>query len=91
MNKGELVTQVAKATETTKKDAKVLVDTVFASIEQELAEGNDVSILGFGNWKVKDRAARTGNNPQTGEKIEIPATKTVKFTAGKKLKSLVKG
>jgi len=90
MNKTELITEVAKETDSTKKDAKVIVDTVFEVIQNELTEGNDVSILGFGNFKVKERSARKGRNPQTNEELTIPAQKAIKFTAGKNLKDTVR-
>lgn len=90
MNKTELITKVAKETETTKKDAKVIVDAVFETIQEELSEGGDVSILGFGTFSVTERAARKGRNPQTGEEMDIPATKSPKFKAGKSLKEIVK-
>ena len=89
-NKQELVDSVAKATGLTKKDAVASVDAVFASIEAALKKGEKVQLIGFGNFEVRDRAARKGRNPQTGEEIEIPASKVPAFKAGKALKDAVK-
>lgn len=90
MNKTELITEVAERTGNTKKDAKTTVDAVFEVIQEKLVSGRDVSILGFGTFKVKERAARKGRNPQDGSEIEISARKAVTFTVGKQLKENVK-
>jgi DNA-binding protein HU-beta len=66
-NKQELVTDVATATGLTKKDATAAVDAVFASIQDTLAKGEKVQLIGFGNFEVRSRAARKGRNPQTGK------------------------
>ena len=79
-NKQDLIAKVAEATELTKKDSAAAVDAVFASIEEFLAEGD----------KVRERAARQGRNPQTGEAISIAASKVPAFKAGKALKDAVK-
>ena len=89
-NKQELVDSVAKATGLTKKDATAAVDAVFTSIEEALKNGEKVQLIGFGNFEVRDRAARKGRNPQTGAEIEIPASKVPAFTPGKALKEAVK-
>ncbi|ACA82518.1 MULTISPECIES: HU family DNA-binding protein [Leuconostoc] len=89
-NKQELVDSVAKATGLTKKDATASVDAVFASIEEALKNGEKVQLIGFGNFEVRDRAARKGRNPQTGAEIEIPASKVPAFKPGKALKEAVK-
>ncbi|AFT81832.1 HU family DNA-binding protein [Leuconostoc carnosum] len=89
-NKQELVDSVAKATGLTKKDATASVDAVFASIEESLKNGEKVQLIGFGNFEVRDRAARKGRNPQTGAEIEIPASKVPAFKPGKALKEAVK-
>ena len=89
-NKQELVDSVAKATGLTKKDAVASVDAVFASIEAALKKGEKVQLIGFGNFEVRDRAARKGRNPQTGEEIEIAASKVPAFKPGKALKDAVK-
>lgn len=89
-NKQELVDSVAKATGLTKKDAVASVDAVFASIEAALKKGEKVQLIGFGNFEVRDRAARKGRNPQTGEEIQIAASKVPAFKPGKALKDAVK-
>ncbi|MBQ9517519.1 MAG: HU family DNA-binding protein [Eubacterium sp.] len=90
MNKTDLVAAVAAKAELSKKDAEAAVAAVFASITDALADGDKVSLVGFGTFDVKERAARTGLNPQTKEKIEIPASKAPAFKAGKALKDAVK-
>ena len=90
MNKTELVNQVAEATELSKKDAGKAVDAVFETIQNALAKGDKLSLIGFGTFEVRERAARTGRNPQTGEEMQIPASKVPAFKAGKELKEAVK-
>ncbi|OEF97291.1 DNA-binding protein [Vulcanibacillus modesticaldus] len=90
MNKTELIAKVAEKAELTKKDATKAVDAVFASISESLQNGEKVQIIGFGNFEVRERAARKGRNPQTGEEIEIPASKVPAFKPGKALKEGVK-
>ena len=89
-NKAELVSNVATATGLTKKDATAAVDAVFSSIQASLAKGEKVQLIGFGNFEVRQRAARKGRNPQTGEEINIPASKVPAFKPGKALKDAVK-
>ncbi|WP_071131515.1 HU family DNA-binding protein [Enterococcus timonensis] len=89
-NKAELIEKVATATGFTKKDATAAVDAVFASIQESLSEGEKVQLIGFGNFEVRERAARKGRNPQTGAEIEIPASKVPAFKPGKALKDAVK-
>lgn len=89
-NKQELVDSVTKATDLTKKDATAAVDAVFDSIASYLKKGEKVQLIGFGNFEVRDRAARTGRNPQTGAEIKIPASKVPAFKPGKALKDTVK-
>lgn len=90
MNKTELVNNVAELTELTKKDASAAVDAVFESISSSLKSGDKVQIIGFGNFEVRERAARKGRNPQTGEEINISASKIPAFKPGKALKDTVK-
>jgi len=90
MNKTDLVAAVAAKAEISKKDAEAAVTAVFASITDALADGDKVSLVGFGTFEVKARAARTGLNPRTGEKLSIPASKAPAFKAGKALKDAVK-
>ena len=89
MNKGDLINEVAKVVGT-KKEAQEAVDCVFSSITKALKKGDAVTLVGFGTFKVTKRKARKGRNPQTGEEIEIKASKTPKFTPGKLLKEAVK-
>jgi DNA-binding protein HU-beta len=89
MNKGELVAKIAEDADITKASAGRALDSLISSITEELANGGDVAIVGFGTYKVNDRAARTGRNPQTGAEIQISAAKVPAFKAGKALKDAV--
>ena len=89
MNKTELVNSVAEKADITKKDAEKVVSAVFDSIEEALSSGERVQLVGFGTFEVKERAARTGRNPKTGEEIEIPATRVPTFKGGKALREAV--
>ena len=91
MNKTELVAAVAAKAEISKKDAEAAVAATFDAITAALADGDKVALVGFGTFAVKERAARTGLNPQTKDKIEIPASKAPSFKAGKALKDAVNG
>ncbi|TCS84133.1 HU family DNA-binding protein [Tepidibacillus fermentans] len=90
MNKTELIAKVAEMAELTKKDATKAVDAIFETISEALKEGDKVQIIGFGNFEVRERSARKGRNPQTGEEIEIAASKVPAFKPGKALKDVVK-
>lgn len=90
MTKQELINQVSREAELTKKDSKNAVDAVFKSITESLEKGEKVNFVGFGSFEVRDRVARTGRNPQTGEEIEIPARKIPAFKPGKLLREAVK-
>ena len=89
MNKAELVDAVAAGSGLTKSDASGAVESVFSTIANQLRQGNAVSVVGFGQFSVSDRAARTGRNPRTGEEIAIAASRAPKFKAGKQLKDAV--
>ena len=89
MNKSELIERVAAETDKTKKETGVMVDSILKAISDALEEGEKVTLIGFGNFEVRERAARTGRNPQTGEPMEISASKTPTFRAGKSLKEVV--
>ena len=89
MNKGDLINEVAKVV-STKKEAQEAVDCVLSSITKVLKKGDTVTLIGFGTFKVTQRKARKGRNPQTGEEIDIKASKAPKFTPGKALKEAVK-
>ena len=90
MNKTELIKNVAQNAEISKKEATVVVQTVVESITNALAAGEKVQLIGFGTFEVRERAARTGRNPQTGEEMQIAASKVPAFKAGKELKEAVK-
>ncbi len=90
MTKADLTAQVAKKANLTAKAARDAVAAVFGTISDALKRGEKVVVTGFGTFLVRKRAARKGRNPQTGAEIQIPATKTPGFTAGKSLKKLVK-
>ena len=89
LNKQELVANVAEQASLTKKDAEKAVNAIFETIKSALAEGDKIQLIGFGTFEVKDRAARTGRNPQTGKEIKIAASKNPVFKAGKALKDAV--
>ena len=86
MNKTELVAAVAAKAGISKKDADAAVAAVFASVTDALVNGDKVQLIGFGTFEVKERAAREGHNPFTGEKISIAASKHAAFSASKALK-----
>jgi len=89
MNKNELISAVAERCELTKAQAGEAVDAVFGCVTSELQSGNEVRVLGFGNFTVANRKATTARNPQTGATIQVPASKAPKFKAGKALKEAV--
>jgi DNA-binding protein HU-beta len=89
MNKSDLVDAVAAATDSSKSQAQASVDAVLDSITDALKSGDKVSLTGFGTFEVRDRAARTARNPQTGETIQVKASKAPAFKAGKSLKDAV--
>ena len=89
MNKADLVAKVAEKSGVTKKDAEKAVAGIFAAVQEALAAGDKVQALGFGTFEVKERAARTGRNPQTGEELQIAASKNPSFKPGKALKEAV--
>ncbi|HDR7512842.1 HU family DNA-binding protein [Bacillus zanthoxyli] len=90
MNKTELTKMVAEKAELTQKDAAVATQAVLDAITNGLANEEKVQILGFGTFEVRERSARTGRNPQTGEAMQIAASKVPAFKAGKELKVAVK-
>ena len=89
-NKQELIAKVAESADLTKKDAEKAVNAVFASVSEFLAKGEKVQLIGFGTFETRERAARKGRNPQTGDSIKIAATTVPAFKAGKALKDAVK-
>ncbi|MEZ5544500.1 MAG: HU family DNA-binding protein [Lysobacteraceae bacterium] len=89
MNKADLIGSVADAAELSKADAGRAIDAVIEVIKKALKKGDSVSLVGFGTFEVRKRAARTGRNPRTGENIKIKASKNPSFKAGKALKDAV--
>jgi DNA-binding protein HU-beta len=89
MNKNELIEQISKEYELTKTFARDLIENVFESISDAVHKGEEVAIFGFGKFKLAERKARKGRNPQTGEAIKIAASKNVKFEQAKALKERV--
>ncbi|ACF50544.1 HU family DNA-binding protein [Stenotrophomonas maltophilia] len=89
MNKTELIDAVAEAADLTKAESSRAVDAVVAAVTKALKDGDAVTLVGFGTFQVRDRAARTGRNPKTGDTIKIAASKNPSFKAGKALKDAV--
>lgn len=89
MNKTELVAAIAEKADLSKKDAEAALKAFTEVIADALKKGDKVQLVGFGTFEVSERAARTGRNPQTGEEMNIPASKAPKFKAGKALKDMV--
>ncbi|MBE2978397.1 HU family DNA-binding protein [Priestia megaterium] len=90
MKKAELIDAVATKAELTKQDSKKAVDALFETISNTLAKKEKIQLIGFGTFEVRERAERTGRNPQTGEEMTIPASKVPAFKPGKELKEAVK-
>ena len=91
VTKGQLVDQMVETTGLNKRDVKAVVDGVFNHISEHLKRGDKVQVTGFGSFEVRERKARQGVNPSTGDKIDIAASKAPAFKAGKSLKDSVKG
>ncbi len=89
MNKAELIAAVAEKAELSKKDAEKAVKALTDVVSEELVKGEKIQLVGFGTFEVSERAAREGRNPKSGEVMNIPASKTPKFKAGKALKDMV--
>ncbi|GAB4333433.1 HU family DNA-binding protein [Leptodesmis sichuanensis] len=91
MNKGELVDKIAEKANVTKKDADSILTAMLEVILDTVASGDKVTLVGFGTFEARQRQAREGRNPSTGEPIKIPATKVPAFSAGKQFKDKVVG
>jgi integration host factor subunit beta len=89
MTKAELVDEVAKVVQLTKKQAETIVNIVFDSIVDSLRSGQKIELRGFGSFRLRNRKSRTGRNPKTGEKVEVPSKKIPYFKPGKELKELI--
>ena len=90
MNKEELVKEVAKKAKVSQKASADIIAATLETIEKTVSKGKKVTLVGFGTFEPRKRAARTGRNPQTGAELKIPAKKVPAFSAGKKFKELVK-
>ena len=89
MTKAELVDEVARVVGLTKKQAETIVNIVFDSIVESLRAGQKIELRGFGSFRLRSRKSRTGRNPKTGEKVEVPSKKIPYFKPGKELKELI--
>ena len=89
MTKADLIDEVSRLAELTRKDSEVIVDTIFDSVVRSLRAGDKIEIRGFGSFRTRQRKARMGRNPKTGEKVEVPAKKIPFFKPSKELKDLV--
>ncbi len=90
MNKKDLIKAVAAASELSNKDAEKAINALTAAVTDALKKGEKVQLVGFGTFEVRERAAKQGRNPRTGEAMEIPASKLPAFRAGQQLKDAVK-
>src|SRR6266404_2374838 len=89
MTKADLVEEVSRVTELTRKDSEVIVDTLFESVIKALKTGDKLEVRGFGSFRVRQRNASVGRNPKTGEKVEVPAKRVPYFKPSKELKDLI--
>ncbi len=89
MTKAELVEEVAKASELTKKDAERLVEIVFQSLIETLNKGEKIELRGFGSFRLRERNSRRGRNPKTGSSVSIPAKRVAYFKPGKELREII--
>lgn len=89
MTKAELVDEVARSTELTKKHAEIIVNTVFESIVDSLKAGEKIELRGFGSFRIRKRGARIGRNPKTGDKVKVPAKRIPYFKPGKDLREML--
>ena len=89
MTKADLIEEVSRVVEMTRKESEVIVEAIFGSIVQALHEGDKIEIRGFGSFRTRERQARIGRNPKTGERVEVPAKRIPFFKPSKELKDLV--
>ena len=89
MTKADLVDEVSKVTELSRKDSEVIVETLFDSIIKALKTGDKLEVRGFGSFRIRERKARQGRNPKTGEKVNVPEKKVPYFKPSKELKDLI--
>ena len=91
MTKADLIEEVSKSAEMTRKDSEVVVETVFESICKTLRSGDKVEIRGFGSFRTRQRQARVGRNPKTGARVDVPSRTIPYFKPSKELKDLING
>jgi integration host factor subunit beta len=91
MTKAELIEEVSRVVEMSRKDSEVIVETIFGSIVRALRSGEKIEIRGFGSFRTRQRQARIGRNPKTGTRVEVPAKRIPFFKPSKELKDLVNG
>ncbi len=91
MTKADLIEDVSKAADMSRKDSELIVDTVFESIVQSLRSGEKIEIRGFGSFRTRERNSRVGRNPKTGARVEVPAKRIPYFKPSKELKDVVNG
>ena len=91
MTKADLIDEVSRLAELTRKDSEVIVETIFDSVVRSLRAGDKIEIRGFGSFRTRQRRGRIGRNPKTGEKVEVPAKKIPFFKPSKELKDFVNG
>src|SRR5437773_3410219 len=91
MTKADLIEEVSKMVELTRKDSEVVVDTIFDSIVHSLRGGDKIEVRGFGSFRTRQRKPRVGRNPKTGDRVDVPAKKIPFFKPSKELKDLVNG
>jgi len=89
MTKAELIAEVARAADLPKKDSEVIVNTVLKSIVDALHRGEKIELRGFGSFRLRNRRARAGRNPKTGERVQVPAKRIPYFKPGRELKELI--
>jgi integration host factor subunit beta len=89
MTKADLIEEVSRVVEMTRKDSEVIVESIFDSIVRSLRSGDKIEIRGFGSFRTRERQARIGRNPKTGERVEVPAKRIPFFKPSKELKDLV--
>jgi len=89
MTKADLIEEVSRLAELTRKDSEVIVETIFDSVVRSLRAGEKIEIRGFGSFRTRQRRPRLGRNPKTGEKVEVPAKKIPYFKPSKELKDLI--
>ena len=89
MTKADLIEEVARVVDMTRKEAEVIVEAIFAAVVRALRSGDKIEIRGFGSFRTRQREARVGRNPKTGERVDVPAKKIPYFKPSKELKDLV--